>query len=145
MDVGAVLSPLNLTHLLPLLDGQDLALERAALLVKLKELGVDKLPERQKIATAIAKALRGPAAPAPPPAKPRDDIVPQSFEVYCHNTTLADGTILNNHDQAPEFVIEALEARTGLKRPDNAESLSLHAMHLHFTTGGGKSYSNSVD
>ena len=64
MDVGAVLSPLNLTHLLPLLDGQDLALERAALLVKLKELGVDKLPERQKIATAIAKALRGPAAPA---------------------------------------------------------------------------------
>ena len=41
--------------------------------------------------------------------------------------------------------IETLEARTGMKRPDNAESLSLHAMHLHFTTGGGKSYSNSVD
>ena len=57
MDVGAVLSPLNLTHLLPLLDGHDLVLERAALLVKLKELGVDKLPERQKIATAIAKAF----------------------------------------------------------------------------------------
>ena len=100
---------------------------------------MDKLAERQKAATAIAKAAR---APPPDPnglAAPRvqrTDLTPQSFSIYCHNTTLADGTQLDNDDPAPEFIIASLEHTTGIKRPDDADKRPLHSLHLHFMNGG---------
>ena len=72
MDLSEVLSQLELTHLANELKGSTFAelstLARPALLTKLKELGVAKLPERQKLATGISKAAKGqPLVAAPPP------------------------------------------------------------------------------
>ena len=111
-------------------------LERLALLAKLKEMGVGVLSDRQKIASAVAKANR--AKPSSSTiSTARNDLMPQEFSVYCHNTTLADGTQLNNDEPAPEFIIAALEQQTKIKRPPNADQTPLHNLHLHFMMGGG--------
>ena len=57
--------------------------------------------------------------------------VVQSFQIFCHNTTLADGTQLDNNDPAPEFVIASLEKTTGVQRPANAATCSLHIVVPH--------------
>lgn len=140
--LGVVLDELGLRTLESALQGltfSELAeLPRLELLAHLKENGVDRLGDRQKLATAIAKTARasdGSSSGADAVTKPpRDDLVPQSFQIYCHNTTLADGTTLDNKEQAPEFVIAALEERTGVKRPANA-NCTLHELNLHFMTG----------
>ncbi len=116
------------------------ALERPALLRELKNLGVSKLDERQKLANAIAKGLKAARSPAPAPdvggsaasRGRRGEPEPQGFSIYCHNTTLADGTQLSNSDPAPEFIVAALEERTGIARPADASTCSLHRLNLHF-------------
>ena len=115
------------------------AMTRAEVLVRLKALGVEKLGERQKLASAIAKTARMAATlatstAATPPPPPKRDIKPQGFQIYCHNTTLDDGTLLSNDEPTPEFIIEELEKRTGIARPDAA--LTLHETQLHFINGG---------
>ena len=76
MDIADVLLQLELTHLADVLNGNTFselsALARPALLTKLKDLGVAKLPERQKLATGISKAAKGQplVAAAPPPRAP---------------------------------------------------------------------------
>ena len=114
-------------------------LPRAELLTKLKAIGVERLADRQKLATAIAKAARKPASAEETKAPTRDleSIPPQSFSIYCHNTTLADGTQLDNDNPAPEFMIATLEERTGIPRPENADKISVHQLNLHFMCGGG--------
>ena len=143
---GALLAviPDSLAHLHGAVRGCTLdglgALERPALLRELKNLGVSKLDERQKLANAIAKGLKAARSPAPAPAVGgsaasrgrRDEPEPQGFSIYCHNTTLADGTQLSNSDPAPEFIVAALEERTGIARPADASTCSLHRLNLHF-------------
>ena len=73
-------------------------------------------------------------APPPPPPPPRE-LKPQGFTMWCHNTTLEDGTLLDNDEPAPEFILAALEERTGIKRPENAARMTLHQTQLHFTAG----------
>ena len=68
-------------------------------------------------------------AATPPPKK-------QDFVMYCHNVTLADGTLLDNNAPAPDFVVETLEQRTGLTRPPNADTCSLSELKLFFSFGG---------
>ena len=58
------------------------------------------------------------------------------FIIMCHNTTLSDGTKLDNNQPAPEFVIATLEKRTGVSRPPDAERCSLSDVNLYFTSGG---------
>ena len=109
-----LLETLGLSHLRAALSSSTLSslgqLERAALLSRLKSLGVERLAERQKLATAVAKAARAPAASTSDavPAVNFDHLTPQSFQIFCHNTTLADGTTLDNTGPAPEFVIESV-------------------------------------
>jgi hypothetical protein len=138
-----VLEVNGLAHLRQLLAGATLAdlaaLERAPLLAKLKAIGVERLGDRQKAATAIAKTARSPPAAASedvPSSSRYDHLTPQGFQIFCHNTTLADGTSLDNHKPAPEFIIAALEQRTGVKRPANADKCNLHKLNLHFMAGG---------
>ena len=147
-----VLARAELAHLSAVLQSCTFAelasLERAQLLAQLKALGVDKLGDRQKAATAIAKAVRSPqqqegdddggggGVSVRSLTTAHDDIAPQGFSIYCHNTTLSDGTQLNNSEPAPEFIIAELEKRTGVKRPANAATCSLHDLNLHFMAGG---------
>ncbi|KAL1495364.1 hypothetical protein AB1Y20_016733 [Prymnesium parvum] len=58
------------------------------------------------------------------------------FVINCGRTTLQDGTTLQNTERAPRFVIEGLEARTGISRPPEAERYTLEALELYFTSGG---------
>lgn len=58
------------------------------------------------------------------------------FNIGCGTTTLGDGTILDNKERAPLFIIEELERRTGLTRPAEAERYSLEDIELFFTSGG---------
>ena len=141
-DMGSLLYELGLTPLREHLPGtlaEYASMERVALLSHLKDNGVQKLSDRQRIATSIAKATRvkgAPAAALHTATRPElDAIEPQGFSIYCHNTTLADGTTLNNSGPAPEFVIATLEERTGVQRPENASTCSLHELNLHFMLG----------
>ena len=140
--MATLLAANGLSHLLETLQGHALAeleaMERVALLSKLKAIGVDRLGDRQKLATAIAKAARSSnlAADGDAAAAKRGDLVPQGFQIFCHNTTLEDGSSLDNNDPAPEFVIAALEKSTGVQRPANAHACSLHQLNLHFMSGG---------
>ena len=132
----------GLSHVLPHLEGQAFdslaALERLELLARLKTLGIEVLADRQKAASTIAKASRSSALDVAAPIRtPRTDIEPQGFSIWCHNTTLANGTQLDNEDPAPEFVILELERRTGIKRPPNAGTCSLHDLHLYFMAPRG--------
>ena len=142
-ELRHVLASNDLLHLHDTLTSQTTfselaAMTRAEVLVRLKALGVEKLGERQKLASAIAKTARAAAletsTEATPPPPPRRDIKPQGFQIYCHNTTLDDGTQLSNDEPTPEFIIEELEKRTGIARPDAA--LTLHETQLHFINGG---------
>ena len=115
------------------------AMERLALLAQLRDSGIERHGDRQKAATAISKAYRSMNAhcdvDSQQSATPKSPLEPQSFSIYCHNTTLADGTQLNNDEPAPEFVIAELERTTGVQRPSNAAQCSLHELHLHFMMG----------
>lgn len=134
-----LLSASDLTHLTDTLKGQALSdfvsTARVELLAKLKALGVSKLSDRQKLATAIAKTSRTPSKAIKPQRVDYDHLTPQGFQIFCHNTTLTDGTSLDNSMPAPEFIIAALEERTGVKRPANAGQCSLHDLNLHFMSG----------
>lgn len=135
--LAAVLSGSSLLHLEGRLEGETLtnmgALDRQALLAHLKARGLS-LPDRQKLATAVAKASR--AQPettnSTVAAKPRIEPEAQGFSIYCHRTTLQDGTSLDNSDPAPEFIIAELEQRTGRKRPSDAATCSLERLNLYF-------------
>jgi hypothetical protein len=100
------------------------------------ESGGTVLPTRAGQPAADAASSAEAAASSPPVNKERTDIQPQSFSIYCHNTTLYDGTQLSNSEPAPEFIIAELERRTGTKRPQNYATCSLHQLNLHFMCGG---------
>ena len=80
LELSLLLADLNLTHLSPLIGGVEPLLEllrregRQALLAQLKSAGIAKLPERQKLAGALAKHEReAKLAPRPehtPPSMP---------------------------------------------------------------------------
>jgi hypothetical protein len=105
----------GLGHLRPQLEGETLdslsAMERVPMLSHLKARGL-ALVDRQKLATAVAKAVRI-SKQQPPPTEPAsiDSLAaykepePQGFSIYCHRTTLSDGTSLDNTARAPEFII----------------------------------------
>ena len=76
----------------------DLPSGRPELLGALKLAGLT-LPERQRLATVIAKSRRaGLAHESSCPAQRETcaDLEPQGFTIWCHNTTLANGHQLNN-------------------------------------------------
>ena len=71
-SLAAIAEGVELQHLLPQLAGETLhslwALQRPALLSHLRSIGVERLTERQKLATAVVKARAAcTAAPQPPP------------------------------------------------------------------------------
>ena len=140
--LSALLSAASLTHLEPALRSETAnelgSMDRSALLAHGKRLGLT-LSDRQKLATAVAKAMRADGTTAhvqevPPETvlTPAQDLKPQDFSIYCHRTTLADGTSLSNSDPAPEFIIAALEQRTGSSRPPDAATMSLEHLNLWF-------------
>ena len=117
----AVTSALSsgLSHVAPLLAGHTLtalgSLARPDLLSKLKELGVDRLGDRQKAATAIAKAARAPptfgAASDAGPVVSRDDLKPQ----VCHHPF-----------QQPILFTDALRDVVAICRAELPDLLSQH-------------------
>ena len=122
------------------------ALERAPLMSHLKTLGL-ALGDRQKLATVVAKAKRAGTESLQASARDwqeesrmarqkLDSIPAQDFSIYCHRTTLADGSSLSNQDPAPEFIIAALEARTHKQRPPDAATATLERINLWFMSGG---------
>jgi hypothetical protein len=135
--LAGILEASALAHLQGALEGETLAtlgaLDRQPLLSHLKACGL-ALAERQKLATAVAKATRRAAetTSAAVAAKPRVEPAAQGFTIYCHRTTLQDGTTLDNSEPAPEFVVAELERRTGKKRPSDAATRSLEQLNLHF-------------
>ena len=144
-DLDAVLVLHGLKHLRPLLQGQSIEelshLDRPAILALLKSLGL-ALSDRQKLATAVAKTLRAASHVASskldePSRIAVVDPQPQSFTIFCHRTTLEDGTSLDNSNPAPDFIIAQLERSTGIRRPDEAATMSLEMLNLYFTSGGG--------
>lgn len=143
--LAALLERHDLQQLSDALHGETFAslssLERSALLSAFKARGI-ALSDRQKLATAIAKSLREQAAQpdaaassaSTPAAAPSRELKPQGFMIYCHRTTLDDGTSLDNKEPAPEWMIASLEKRTGRKRPSET-NVSLERLNLHFMSG----------
>ena len=146
----ALLRQNQLDHLSNLLAGQTFALlsalERAPLMTHLKALGM-ALRDRQKLATAVAKAKRAGTESLQASARDwqeksqiyraekLDSLPAQDFSIYCHRTMLADGTSLSNQEPAPEFIIAALEARTRKQRPSDAATATLERINLWFMSG----------
>ena len=85
--------------------------------------------DEQSAAAATTTPATSSSATRVPPKK-------QDFVMYCHNVTLADGTLLDNDAPAPDFVVQTLEERTGITRPPNADRCSLSELKLFFSSGG---------